>query len=88
MITNNKMRAIFGCLAALSLLCVTACGGDISVTEDEYVLEPPPSDARSAGVLSGFGYATGGENYKAVQSLGSPTAEDIQTSTNGRYQVK
>jgi len=88
MVSTKNKRVLFGCLAALSLAFVTACGGDISITEDEYVLEPPPSDASSAGILSGFGYATGGENYKAVQSLGSPTAEDIQTSANGRYQVK
>jgi hypothetical protein len=88
MVSKNDKRAIFGYLAALSLLCVTACGGDISITEDEYVLEPPPSDARSVGILSGFEYSTGGERYKMVHSLGSPLAESLQTSASGRYEVK
>lgn len=87
--TGKKLsRGLAAFLAVLSLSVFTACGGDITVTEEEYVLEPPPSDASSVGLLSGFGYATGGEQYKAVQSLGSPLAEPIQSSVSGRYEVK
>ncbi len=88
MVSTINKRAIFGCLAALSLLCVTACGGDISITDEEFVLEPPPSDARSVGILSAFEYSTGGDRYKMVHSLGSPLAESLQTSVSGRYEVK
>lgn len=67
---------------------ITGCGSDVVVVEEEYGIDPPPSDVNSAGVLSGFNYATGGEHYKTVQSLGRTDAESIQTSTNGTYQVK
>ena len=77
------------CISAVAGLAVTAgCGSSVTVREEEYAVEAPPSDLDSAGVLNGFGYATAGEHYKAVQSLGRPVAEDIQTSTNGIYQVK
>lgn len=64
------------------------CGASVTIVEEIAEIEPPPSDVRTAGVISGAEYSTGGEHYKAVHTLGAPFAETIQTSENGRYQVK
>lgn len=64
------------------------CGAAVTIVEEVDEIEPPPSDIRTVGVLSGAEYSTGGEHYKVVHTLGAPFAETIQTSENGRYQVK
>ena len=77
------------CISAIAgIVVMTGCGTAVTVVEEEYGVDAPPSDRTSAGVLSGFGYATAGEHYKTVHSLGRPVAEKVQTSANGIYQVK
>lgn len=85
---TKTARGVFAVVALAALAAITACGGDITVTDEIVIPEPPPSDARSAGVLSGFSYSRGGERYKIIQTLGSPTAETLQSSADGRYEVK
>jgi len=74
--------------AAAGFMMTAGCGTDVGVVEEEFRIDPPPSDVNSAGVLSGFGYATAGEHYKTVHSLGHPLAESDQSSANGKYKVK
>lgn len=74
--------------AIAGFMIIAGCGSEVTVREETYGVDAPPSDTSSAGVLSGYGYATGGEDYKTVHSLGRPVAEKVQTSANGLYQVK
>jgi hypothetical protein len=70
---------------ALLLTTLTGCGMGMEFTNVEFVIDPPPSDVRTAGTLSGAAYSTGGEHYKTFHTLGSNLGRDIQTSADGRY---
>lgn len=72
----------------LMILFMWGCGASVGVSEDVTIIEPPPSDAQSAGRVSAFGYATGGEHYIVVHSLGDPLAETVQTGGDGRYHME
>ena len=67
---------------------IVGCGSNVTIRDEVLEVEAPPSNINSAGVVSGFGYATGGEHYIIVQSLGSPLPEPVQTSTDGRYKIQ
>ena len=84
-----RLLAFFLALVvAVGFFVSFGCGTAVTIYEEEYIVEPAPSDTGSAGLLSGFAYSTGGEHYKTVQSLGSPVAEPVQESENGAYSVK
>jgi len=72
----------------LTLLFLAGCGTEVTIQEEQTRIEPPPSNVNTAGVVSGFGYATGGEHYIVVQSVGAPLPEQVQSSVNGRYKVE
>ena len=72
----------------LTILFLWGCGTSVTVSEDVPIIQAPPSDAQSAGRVSAFGYATGGEHYVIVHSLGDPLAETIQTGADGHYHME
>lgn len=83
-----KLTALVLIAALAGFIIMAGCGAEVTVREETYGVDAPPSDVNSAAILSGFGYATAGEHYKTVHSLGRPLAEKVQTSANGLYQVK
>lgn len=64
-----------------------ACGADMTVRDVETVFAEPGQPG-SSGVLSGAGVSSGGEHYKSVQTLGSPTTTSKQKSEGGSYEVR
>jgi hypothetical protein len=75
-------------LIYLLIVLLAGCGTEMNVDITTTPVEPPPSNIRSAGAVSGGTYAEGGEHYKAISILGNNMGSEIQTSANGRYQVK
>ncbi len=62
------------------------CGAEMTVEKKEPALVIPQTN--TAAVLSGAGYATGGEHYKTMQTLGAPMAKPVQDSADGKYKVR
>ena len=68
------------------LITLAACGTEISFTKFKLSVEPPPSDVKTVGTLSGAVHSEGGEHYKTFHTLGSNLGRNIQVSQDGRYE--
>ncbi len=87
-LTGGDMKNIALSIVFASMLALSACGTQMTVTQVDKSIDPPPSDVRSAGTLSGASYSTGGEHYETMHTLGSDLGSQIQNSENGRYEVQ
>ena len=72
----------------LMLITLAACGTQMTITDFKLSVEPPPSDVKTVGTLSGAAHSEGGEHYKTFHTLGSNLGRNIQESQNGRYESK
>ena len=79
------MKKVWICVLLVVLVMLAACGTEMTVTELKLSTEPPPSDVRTVGVLSGAAHSQGGEHYKTFHTLGSSLGRNIQESADGRY---
>lgn len=81
------MRRTWIYLFLLILIVMLAgCGTEMTVSQVKLSVEPPPSDVRTVGVLSGAAHSEGGEHYKTFHTLGSNLGRNIQVSEDGRYE--
>jgi len=77
------MLALASMLSAIVLSM--GCGAEMTVEKVQPTISSTAT--RSAAILSGSDYATGGP-YKMIQSLGAPISEPRQESSDGRYKVR
>jgi len=79
------MRRTWICLILLILVMLAGCGTEMTVSKIKLSVEPPPSDVRTVGVLSGAAHSEGGEHYKTFHTMGSNLGRNVQESADGRY---
>ena len=79
------MRRTWICLILLILVMLAGCGTEMTVSKIKLSVEPPPSDVRTVGVLSGAAHSEGGEHYKTFHTMGSNLGRNVQESPDGRY---
>jgi hypothetical protein len=79
------MRRSWICLILLILFMLAGCGTEMTVSKIKLSVEPPPSDVRTVGVLSGAAHSEGGEHYKTFHTMGSNLGRNVQESADGRY---
>lgn len=72
---------------ALGITLSAGCGAEMTVQKKE-PLFAQPSEPPSAAVLSGGGLTTGGEHYKAVQTVGGELSKPNQSSEDGKYSIR
>jgi hypothetical protein len=70
----------------LMLITLAACGTELTFTKFKLSVEPPPSDVKTVGTLSGTAHSEGGEHYKTFHTLGSNLGRNIQVSEDGTYE--
>ena len=81
------MNATWKSIILISILItLAACGTELTFTKFKLSVEPPPSDVKTVGILSGAAHSEGGEHYKTFHTLGSNLGRNIQVSENGRYE--
>ena len=80
------MRRAWIFLILLILVMFAGCGTEITVGQVKLSVEPPPSDVKTVGTLSGAAHSEGGEHYKTFHTLGSNLGRNIQESADGRYE--
>lgn len=79
------MRRTWIFLILLILVMLAGCGTEMTVSKIKLSVEPPPSDVRTVGVLSGAAHSEGGEHYKTFHTMGSNLGRNVQESADGRY---
>jgi len=85
---RSALRGMCVVCAVAVAACVMSmgCGTEMTVEKKEPALVAPRTN--SAAVQSGAGYATGGEHYKMMQTLGAPMSKPVQDSEDGKYKVR
>ncbi len=84
---NTRIVVFLLIVLSVGIALGAGCGAEMTVRKVEPVFAQP-SEPPSAAVLSGGGLATGGEHYKAVQTVGGPLARPKQASEDGTYRIR